>query len=308
MREIFFDENNVKTGLRQAYSKLVHEGFDSYTILGIGDGGKHIVDGLIDCGFSGNTLLCPFENGEPIVLDGSEISNKKILVCEDTTITGKSFLKVYAQLRDLGADDVKIFSFLMRRDSSIVPNIFIFETEEDTKVYFPWSDYPIRTYSKGIIRKITSDDIGNHFICGDSRIDKTPLSDYYNNHRNKGAKVYLVEDKSEICAIIQFYENNYGTYNGLFLDIIATAQEKHGNKYGSTLLKLILLYMFYHEFDFIYGYAFDDSDLLSMYEAIGFEIVGSVPDPLYGTLHKLVTVNETKAKKDLVITTIRSYI
>ncbi|NOR47150.1 MAG: hypothetical protein GQ533_03765 [Methanosarcinaceae archaeon] len=79
MREIFFDENNVKTGLRQAYSKLVHEGFDSYTILGIGDGGKHIVDGLIDCGFSGNTLLCPFENGEPIVLNGLEISNKKIL-------------------------------------------------------------------------------------------------------------------------------------------------------------------------------------------------------------------------------------
>ena len=308
MREIFFDENNVKTGLRQAYFKLVYEGFDSYTILGIGDGGKHIVDGLIDCGFSGNTLLCPFENGEPIVLEESEISNKKILVCEDTTITGKSFLKVYAQLRDFGADDVKFLSFLMRRDSSIVPNIFIFETEKDTKVYFPWSDYPIRTYSKGIIRKITSNDIGDHFICGDSRIDKTPLSDFYTNHRHKGAKVYLVEDKSEICAIIQFYEKNYDPYNGLFLDIIATAQEKHGKKYGSTLLKLILLYMFYHEFDFIYGYAFDDSKLISMYEAIGFEVVGSVQDPLYGTLHKLVTVNETKAKKELVITTIRSHI
>jgi hypoxanthine-guanine phosphoribosyltransferase len=308
LREIFFDENNVKTGLRQAYSKLVHEGFDSYTILGIGDGGKHIVDGLIDCGFSGNTLLCPFENREPIVLDESEISNKKILVCEDTTITGKSFLSVYTQLRNLGADDVKFLSFLMRRGSSIVPNIFIFETEEDTKVYFPWSDYPIRTYSKGIIRKITSDDIENHFICGDSRIDKTTLSDFYTNHRHRGAKVYLVEDKSEICAIIQFYEQNYDTYNGLFLDIIATAQEKHGNKYGSTLLKLILHYMFYHEFNFIYGYAFDNSELIRMYEAIGFEVVGSVQNPHYDTLHKLAIVNETKSKKDLVINTIRSHI
>ncbi|MCK5660948.1 MAG: hypothetical protein KAH86_06270, partial [Methanosarcinales archaeon] len=230
------------------------------------------------------------------------------LVCEDTTITGKSFIKVYDQLKLLGARDVKFFSFLMRRNSSVVPNIFIFETEKDTKVYFPWSDYPIRTYSKGIIRKITPEDAKNKFICGDPRIDKIPLSDYYANQRHKEAKVYLVEDQSEICSLIQFYHKQYGAYDGLFLDIIATAKDKCGNRYGSTLIKLITLYMFYHEFDFIYGYAFDTSGLIGMYETMGFEVVGSVQDPTYGTLHQIVAVNGTKPKKDLVINAIKSQI
>jgi len=306
LREIFFDENNVKNGLNQAYSKLVIEGLDSYTLMGIGDGGEHIVNGFVECGYTGKVLLCSIENGETVDLNKSDIINKKILICEDTTITGKSFKKTYDQLRAIGADDVKLFSFLMRRDSSIVPNIFVFETEKDTTVYFPWSSYPIRIYSKGIVRKIMSSDIGNNFECGNSRIDKTLLSDFYKNHIHHGAKVYLIEDKYEICSIIQFYEKTHGGYNGLFLDIIATAKQKQGKKYGSTLLKLILFYMFYHEFDFIYGYAFDE--IVNMYKNIGFEVIGSVQVPHYNTLHKVVAVSEKKEKKDLIIATLRSNI
>lgn len=304
---MFLDDNNVKNGLKQAYSKLVREGLDSYTMMGIGDGGKHVVDGLNKCGFSGKVLLCPFENEEPIELNESDIMDKKILVCEDTTITGNSFVKVYTKLKNIGADDVKFFSFLMRRDSSIIPNIFVFETEKDTKVYFPWSSYPIRTYSKGIVRKITSSDIEKDFECGDQRIDKTPLTDFFKDHMNAGAKVYLVEDKDEICSIIKFYEKTYGNYTGLFLDIIATAKEKHGNKYANTLLKLILNYMFYHEFDFIYGYAFDA--IVDMYKNADFEVIGSVQDPYYDTLHKVSLINKrTKAEKDIVIATLKSNI
>ena len=228
----------------------------------------------------------------------------KILVCEDTTITGSSFIKLYTKLKNIGADDVKFFSFLMRRDSSIIPNIFVFETEKDTKVYFPWSDYPIRTYSKGIVRKMTSSDIEKDFKCGDPRIDKTLLSDFYKDHAHTGAKVYLVEDKDAICSIIKFYETTQGDYTGLFLDIIATAEGKHGNNYASTLLTLILNYMFYHEFDFIYGYAFDA--IVDMYKNLGFEVIGSVPDPDYGILHKIATINKrTKVERDLVIATLK---
>lgn len=304
---MFLDDNNVKTGLSQAYSKLIREGLDSYTLMGIGGGGKHIIEGLRKCGFSGKVLLCPFENEEPIDLNKSDILHKKILVCEDTTITGNSFVKVYTQLKNIGADDVKFFSFLMRRDSSIIPNIFVFETEKDTKVYFPWSSYPIRTYSKGIVRKITSSDIGKNFKCGDPRIDRTLLPDLYKEYMHAGAKVYLVEDKDEICSIIKFYEKTHGNYTGLFLDTIATAEEKHGNKYADTLLKLILNYMFYHEFDFIYGYAFDG--VINMYKNINFEVIGSVQDIHYGILHKVATFHKrTKAEKDLVIATLKSNI
>lgn len=304
---MFLDDNNVKNGLSQAYFKLVREGLDSYTMMGIGDGGKHIADGLKKCGFSGKVLLCPFENEKPIDLDKSDIIDKKILVCEDTTITGNSFVKVYTQLKNIGVGDVKFFSFLMRRDSSIIPNVFVFETEKDTKVYFPWSSYPIRTYPKGIVRKITSSDIEKGFKCGDPRIDKTSLTDFFKDHMHAGAKVYLVEDKDEICSIIKFYEKEYGNYAGLFLDIIATAKEKQGNKYANTLLKLILNYMLYHEFDFIYCYAFDV--IVGMYKNNGFEIMGSVQDPLYDTLHKVSIINKrTKAEKDLVINTLKSNI
>lgn len=148
--------------MRQAYDRLVREGFDSYTILGIGDGGKHIATRLLKCGagVSGNILLCLFGNGEPVVPDRPDILDKNILVCDDTTITGKTFIKVYTRLKEHGAADIKFLSFLMRKNSSIVPNIYIFETDEDTKVYFPWSDYPIRTYPKGIVRKMLPGDVG----------------------------------------------------------------------------------------------------------------------------------------------------
>ena len=304
---MFLDVDNVKYGLTQAYSKLVREGLDSYTMMGIGDGGRNIVKGLIDCGFSGKALYCSFENDELLALNKTDILDKKILVCEDTTITGKSFKKIYDQLRAIGAHDVKLFSFLMRRDSSIIPNIFIFETEKDTKVYFPWSSYPIRIYSKGIVRKITSSDIEKNFKCGDPRIDKTVLADFYKAYIHQQAKVYLVEDNDEICSVIKFYEKTHGNYTGLFLDVIATAEDKQGKKYGNTLLKLIINYMFYHEFDFIYGYAFDD--VINMYKNINFEIIGSVQVTNYGILHKVATVHtRKKTENNLLIATLKSNI
>lgn len=209
------------------------------------------------CGIHESILSCTFENGEPIISDRSGIFDKNILVCDDTTITGRTFLKLNDKLKEYGAADIKFLSFLMRKNSSIVPNIHIFETEEDTKVYFPWSDYPIRTYPKGIVRKMLPDDVRKNFRCGDSRIDKNPLMDHYISQEYKNVRVYLVEDQNEICSIVRFYEIKLNDHKGLFLDIIATAQEKQGNKYGRTLLNLIISYMVYHEFHYIYGYAFN---------------------------------------------------
>lgn len=306
LREMFLDVDNVNYGLKQAYSKLKSEGLDSYTLMGIGDGGKSIAKGLNECGFTGKVLLCSFENEKLLPLNKSDIIDEKILVCEDSTITGKSFKKTYDLLRAIGADDVKLFSFLMRRDSSFVPNIFVFETEKDTKVYFPWSDYPIRIYSKGIVRKMTSSDTKKKFKCGDPRIDsETLLTRLYEDYMVNNDKVYLVEDKYGICSFIKFHEKTYGNYTGLFLKMIATAKEKQGQKYGDTLIKLILNYMFYHEFDFISGYALDDA--VNMYKNIDFEVIGSLQDDHYGKLHKVATVHtRKKTEKDLLIATLKS--
>ncbi len=308
MREIFFDENSIDNGLRQAYKKIVKEGFDSYIVLAIGNGGEHIAKRLEKHWNYKDKVSCVLKNGDVQILDDSKIKGNKIFLCDDTTITGKTFLNIFKKLSELGADDIKLLSLLMRRNSFIVPNIFIFEIEADTKVYFPWSDYPIRTYSKGIVRKISCEDCKKDFKCGDSNIDKNSLSDFFKNQEHSLAKVYLVEDKGEICSIVQFYEKPLDGYKGLFLDIIATAEGKNGNNYASTLLKLISYYMFYHEFSFIYGYAFDNEGLIGMYKKRGFEVIGSIQDPHYGTLHKIVIVNGTKDIKENVIATIRPHI
>ncbi|MCL7474483.1 MAG: phosphoribosyltransferase [Methanosarcinales archaeon] len=310
MREIFFDENNVENSLQQAYKKIKKEGFDSYILLGINTGGMHVAERINNIGTFEKIISCSINNGSVSIPDSnlSDIRDKNILICEDTVISGKTILKVVNKLLSLGAAEIKILSLLMRQNSMIVPNIFVFETEEDTRVYFPWSDYPIRTYPRGIVRKILYEDCSKSFKCGDSRIDKISLSDFFKNQQHTDAKIYLVEDKADICSIIQFYEKGINSHTGLFLDIIATSNTKKGNKYASTLLKLICMYMFHHEFDFIYAYAFDRPGLINMYKQIGFELIGKVEDDNYGILHKMILVNGIRNDKDLIINAVRRHI
>ncbi|MDF1530764.1 MAG: phosphoribosyltransferase [ANME-2 cluster archaeon] len=310
MREIFFDENNVENSLQQAYKKIKKEGFDSYILLGINTGGMHVAERINNIGTFEKIISCSINNGSVSIPDSnlSDIRDKNILICEDTVISGKTILKVVNKLLSLGAAEIKILSLLMRQNSMIVPNIFVFETEEDTRVYFPWSDYPIRTYPRGIVRKILYEDCSKSFKCGDSRIDKISLSDFFKNQQHTDAKIYLVEDKADICSIIQFYEKGINSHTGLFLDIIATSNTKKGNKYASTLLKLICMYMFHHEFDFIYAYAFDRPGLINMYKQIGFELIGKVEDDNYGILHKMILVNGIRNNKDLIINAVRRHI
>lgn len=308
VREIFFDENNVDISLQQAFQKIKKEGFDSYLLLGINTGGMHVAEKLKNLGTFEHIISCTLEKGSVVISNISNIEKTNILICEDTVISGKTMQKVIKKLVSVGVSDIKIFSLMMRKNSTIVPNIFVFETEEDTRVYFPWSDYPIRTFPKGIVRKILYEDCSKSFQCGDVRIDKMSLSDFFKNQQHTDAKIYLVEDNDDICSIIQFYEKDINSNSGLFLDIIATSLTKTGQKYASTLLKLICLYMFHHEFDFIYAYAFDRPGLIEMYKQIGFEVIGKIEDENYGILHKMILVNEIRNDKDLIINSIRRHV
>ena len=278
--------------------------FDSYVILGVDFGGTQVARRLADLAKKSEFVTCNIDDEGINFSDLSLVQGHRILVCDDSTNTGTTFKNVFKKLISLGIRDIRFFSLMMRRNSSVVPNIFVFETDEDTKVYFPWSDYPIRTYSKGIVRKISYEDCGKDFLCGEQRIDKIPLSDFFKNQEHLSARVYVVEDRNMICSIIQFYERNVDAYKGLFLDVIATAETVKGNKYAKVLLKLVSYYMIYHKFDFLY--AFDDEQLLDMYRKRGFEIIGTVKDPHYNTLHKIVIVNGAGNKKEKVMATIRS--
>ncbi len=127
------------------------------------------------------------------------------------------------------------------------------------------------------------------------------MTDYYNAQRHSGDKVYLIEDRDEICSIIRFGERerpDVNKYRGLFLKTIATATGKKRQKYADALLKLIMLYMYYHKFDFIYGYAFDS--IIKMYTAIGFDEIGSIRDNIYGKMYRFVMVNNKNDKEEVI--------
>ena len=305
MKKIFFDSDSVANSLTQLYEKIVKERYHEYILLAIGNGGKHIADGLSKYGIFEDILSCGVSTGSVTISDPSKIENKNILICEDKVNTGKNVEKTIAELKHLGASDIKFISLIMKRNCSIVPNIFVFEVEEDIIVYFPWSKYPIRNYPKGIVRKIIVEDCNKTFECEEKKIN-TILTDYYNAQRHSGDKIYLVEDRNEICSIIRFGKRlDVNNYKGLFLKTIVTVTGKERQKYASTLLKLITNYMHYHQFDFIYGYAFDN--IIEMYTAKGFDVIGSIQDSIYGKMHLFVMVNK-KNNKEEVIAAIRKWI
>ena len=298
MKEIFFDGDSIANSLTQVYEKLRKEGYHEYSLLAIGNGGKYVADELLEYGKFEDILSCDTSNGSVNISTPSKIKNKNILICEDKVNTGKTVKTIIAKLKQLGASDIKFFSLVMKRNCSIVPNIFVFEVEEDITVYFPWSKYPIRNYPKGIVRKIFAEDCNKTFECGEQKIN-TILTDYYNAQRHSGDKVYLIEDRDEICSIIRFGERpDVNKYRGLFLKTIATATGKKRQKYADALLKLIMLYMYYHKFDFIYGYAFDS--IIKMYTAIGFDEIGSIRDNIYGKMYRFVMVNNKNDKEEVI--------
>ena len=306
MKEIFFCRDSVEDGLKQTYEKIKKERFRKYCLLGVANGGKRVAADLSKLGEFGDILSCEAFNENATISVPSKIENKNILICEDIVNTGETVKKVIAELKRLGANDIKIFSLIMKRNSLIVPNIFVFEVEENTRVYFPWNNYPIRVYSKGIVRKIFDTDREKTFECGELRIN-TNLTEFFLNQKHSGDKVYLVEDKDEICSILHFVERkNVNKYAGLFLKTIATATDKKREGYADSLLKLIELYMLYHEFDFIYAHALDG--VIKMYKTKGYDITRSIEDKDYGKMHKIVKVNELKNDKEEVIAAIRRHI
>ena len=98
MREIFFDENSIDNGLHQAHKKIVKEGFDSYIILAVDHGGEHIAKRLKKYWNYKDMVSCDLKNGDIHISDESKIKGGRIFVCDDTTITGKTFTNVFKKL------------------------------------------------------------------------------------------------------------------------------------------------------------------------------------------------------------------
>ena len=148
-------------------------------------------------------------------------------------------------------------------------------------------------FKKGIVRRVHHEDCKKYSLNVDSTIKKI-LKD----QEHQLSKSYLVEDRGDICSIIRFSEIYLNNYKGLLILGLATAKEKYGHNYAAKLIKLILYYMIYNDFDFIFAYVSDNDNIIEPYKKWGFVVTTeTVNDPYYGKLRKVAIINEMKDKR-----------
>ena len=150
-------------------------------------------------------------------------------------------------------------------------------------------------FKKGIVvRRVHHEDCKKYSWNDDPTIKKI-LKD----QEHQLSKLYLVEDRDYICSIIRFSEIYLNNYKGLFLLGLATPKEKHGHtSYAAKLLKMIIHYMFYNDFDFIFAYVPDNDDIIESLKGRGFvATTETVQYPYYGKLRRVALINEWKDKK-----------
>lgn len=136
-------------------------GEERFVILGIERGGFEVAKRIH--AFLPNGELITY-NGEktPAIDEVSckKIKGRRVLVCEDSVLTGDTLNKAVYFTNALGAKEVHVFAIASRTGSKIAPNIYSIEGNHDTVFIFPWKTPPLRFYDVGgVIRNLTE--------CGD---------------------------------------------------------------------------------------------------------------------------------------------
>jgi hypothetical protein len=155
------------------------------------------------------------------------------------------------------------------------------------------NDLLSKFFKNGIVRRVHHEDCKKCSWNDDPTIKKI-LKD----QEHQLSKSYLVEDRDDICSVIRFSEINLSNYKALFILGLATAKEKYGHNYAAKLIKLILYYMIYNDFDFIFAYVSDNDAIIELYKRWGFVVTTeTVKVPYYGKIRKVALINEMKDKR-----------
>jgi len=279
MRYQIFDERCVNRLVKDISKKIKEKNSDIEYICGI-KGGGHNVARIFEKCFPDAKFLDNYKDVPP---------KKCLLVCEDSVRTGSSLNNVIKFARSNG-NDIVIVSLIMRRGSDIVPNFFAIEVHKGEKVVFPWDDLPIRCFNKGIIRKLNSYDITDEnsrkFKCGDERLDKFELADYYKNGMlDSRIRTYVLEDNGKLISMVHFYLFE----NEIVLRTLFTRKDMHRKGYGMEMLKIVFCYSRYHGKKQIKLFSLDA--VYNLYERIGFKTNKVIKDvPGYGTIREMILV------------------
>ncbi|WP_297417818.1 phosphoribosyltransferase [Thermococcus sp.] len=75
-----------------------------------------------------------------IPLHGS-LNDKKVVIVDDVSDTGKTLEVVIDEVKKAGASEVKVVCLSMKPWTKVVPDFYVFRT--DKWIVFPWEEFPV---------------------------------------------------------------------------------------------------------------------------------------------------------------------
>jgi len=103
---------------------------------------------------------------------GNKLHDKKILLVDDISDTGKTFTRGMTYLKELGAEQIVTASLLIKPWTGYLPNYYVQNT--DKWVIFP---YEIRETSEILVAKFRQEGLDNKAIR--ARFQELKLSEYF---------------------------------------------------------------------------------------------------------------------------------
>lgn len=70
-----------------------------------------------------------------------DLKDKKVVIVDDVSDTGKTLEVVINEVKRLGAKEIKVACLAMKPWTSVVPDFYVFRT--DKWIVFPWEEFPV---------------------------------------------------------------------------------------------------------------------------------------------------------------------
>ena len=194
-----------------------------------------------------------------------------VLLLDSAIHSGRSMLRLYRSLRDLGATDFISFGLVLKSGSVMVPTYFGMVIEDKDRAYFQLDDLPNNRLGHpppvGLLREITDQDVDRLIEEVGPPFVGLTVGDMIYDIATKRSKVYIFEKDDKISGFINFRLNGAT----LFIDAWGTGTNYQGFKIGSATMRWAETWARSKKCEQIELWAF--STAIPIYEAHGYKAV-----------------------------------
>ena len=196
------------------------------------------------------------DKGKKIEDISFDVKDRAVLIFDSIVSSGETLFNMSDFFLKKGAADVKTITVFLRHDAKFIPNFWVTSIDKHDEVIFGIDQYPINSYDKGTIRKLSKNHCGNKFICGKEFINQN-INDYYIRlHVDKTYTCYVLEERNEIIGIMLF---KFLNTHSIYLETFATSKAKRNMGYGGNLLLFLDDYCKMRKVDLIKCHAHEDA-------------------------------------------------